>query len=107
RAQREQWGYAYKERRTEIHANPFGKVGTDGVKLYEVTPGPDGTIMRKLLERDGKPVANATPERRERRERNQSRSVIEVVVDRLNFVIDRRELRDGRDMIVVKFAAKP
>jgi hypothetical protein len=32
---------------------------------------------------------------------------MEDVVDTLNFVMDRRETRDGHDLIVVTFAAKP
>ena len=38
RSQRQQFNYAYKERRTEFHVNPFGRVGTGGVEGYEVTP---------------------------------------------------------------------
>ena len=108
RAQREQGRYAYKERRTELHTNPFGRLGTDGVAVYEVTPGTEpGVVFRTLLERDGAKVSDAKPERQESRERRQSRSSIDDVVATLNFVIDRRELRDGREMIVVTFAAKP
>ena len=32
--------YAYRERRTEINTNPFGRVGTGEVELYEVYPSP-------------------------------------------------------------------
>src|SRR5688572_28787911 len=59
RANREQHRYAYKERRTEIHTNPFGRLGTGDVVLYDVTPGPAPAITyRKLLEKNGKPVAD-------------------------------------------------
>ena len=108
RAQREQGRYAYKERRTELHTNPFGRLGTDGVVVYDVTPGPEpGVVYRTLLERDGVKVSDAKPERQESRERRQSRSSMDDVVATLNFVLDRREVRDGREMIVVTFAAKP
>ena len=108
RAQREQGRYAYKERRTELHTNPFGRMGTDGVVVYDVTPGPEpGVVYRTLLEQDGVKVPDAKPERQERRERRQSRSSIDDVVATLNFVLDRREVRDGRETIVVTFAAKP
>jgi len=108
RAGREQGRYAYRERRTELHTNPFGRLGTDGVVVYDVTPGPEpGVVYRTLLERDGVKVSNAKPERQESRERRQSRSSIEDVVGTLNFMIDRREVRDGHEMIVVTFAAKP
>ena len=108
RAQREQGRYAYKERRTELHTNPFGRLGTDGVVVYEITPGPEtGVVYRTLLERDGVKVSDAKPERQENRARRQFRSSIDDVVDTLNFTLDRREVRDGREMIVVTFAAKP
>lgn len=108
RAQREQSRYAYKERRTEVHANPFGKIGTDGTVVYAVTPGPEpGVLLRTLLEEDGVAVKDAKPERQERRERAPARSSVNDVVETLNFVMDRREVRDGRDTIVVTFAPKP
>jgi hypothetical protein len=108
RAQREQGRYAYKERRTEIHTNPFGRIGTDGVVVYEVMPGPEpGVTFRTLLEKDGSKVENARPERQERRERRQSSAAIDDVVATLNFTMDRREVRDGHEVIVVTFAAKP
>src|SRR4051812_12192604 len=108
RAQREQSRYAYKERRTEVHTNPFGKIGTDGTVVYAVTPGPEpGVLLRTLLEEDGVAVKDAKPERQERRERAPARSAVDDVVETLNFVMDRREVRDGRDTIVVTFAPKP
>jgi hypothetical protein len=109
RAQREQGRYAYKERRTELHANPFGRIGTDGVVVYEVTPGPEpGSFQRTLIESNGVKVQNAKPERQERREgRQSSSSSIDDVAASLDFAMDRREVRDGHELIVVKFAAKP
>ena len=108
RAQREQGRYAYKERRTELHTNPFGRIGTDGILVYDVKPGPEaGVSSRTLLEKDGKKVTDARPERQEPRQRRQSASSMDDVVSTLNFVMDRRETRDGRDLIVVMFAAKP
>ena len=108
RAQREQWRYSYKERRTQLHTNPFGRLGTDGVAVYQVTPGPEpGVVFRTLLEEDGVKVPGAQPERQENRDRGQSRSAVDDVVATLEFVIDRREVRDGHDTIVVTFAAKP
>jgi hypothetical protein len=108
RAQREQGAYAYKERRTELHTNPFGKIGTGAIHVYDVIPGGQpGVIFRTLLEKDGVKVANARPQREERRGRGQSRSSIDDVVNTLEFVIQRREMVDGRDTIVVTFAPKP
>jgi hypothetical protein len=108
RAQREQNRYAYKERRTELRTNPFGRIGTDdGYRVFEVVPGPEpGVVHRTLLERDGVKVANPKPERQERRERGQSRRSIDDVVETLEFVMQRRESLDGRDTIVVTFAPK-
>jgi hypothetical protein len=108
RAQREQGRYAYKERRTELHTNPFGKIGTGGTRVYEVVPGPEpGVVFRTLLEEDGVKVTEAKPERQERRGRGQSRGSIDDVVATLDFTMQRRERLDGRDAIVVTFAAKP
>jgi hypothetical protein len=108
RATREQHRYAYKERRTELHTNPFGRLGTDGVVVYDVTPGPAPNItFRRLLEKNGKPVTNSRPEKQERRIRTSSRSVVEDTVNVLEFAIDRRETIKGRSAIVVRFEPKP
>jgi hypothetical protein len=108
RSDREQHRYAYKERRTELHMNPFGRLGTGGMQLFEVTPGREpGVYHRRLLERDGKPVPAAKPEETRRRSRPQGRSTMEDVVATLRFAIDRREPVDGRDAIVVRFEPRP
>lgn len=112
RGQREQGGLAYKERRTELRTNPFGrKVGTgDGSRVYDVVPNADGTVlMRTLIERDGKPLPPAQQERDrlERRGRNQPPRNFEDVIETLRFSLDRREVVDGRSMIVIKFQPKP
>jgi hypothetical protein len=101
--------FAYKERRTELHMNPFGRLGTGGVRVQQVTPlpGQPGVFERRLLERDGKPVPDSKPERFERRRRPQGRSSIDDAASALTFTIDRRERIDGRDVIVVRFAPKP
>ena len=108
RANREQHKYAYKERRTELHTNPFGRLGTGDVHLYDVTPGSTPTVtFRKLLEKNGKPVADSKPERQERRLRTSSRSAVEDTVATLRFTIDRRESSGGRTQIVVRFEPRP
>src|SRR5262245_44505483 len=59
RSQRAQFNYAYRERRTELHVNPFGRVGTGEIEGWEVTPIENGTVIqRRLIERDGKPVTD-------------------------------------------------
>jgi hypothetical protein len=109
RALREQWRYAYKERRTELHRNPFGRLGTgSGISVYEVTPGENPNVWyRRLIEKDGKPVPNSRPERQEQRERAQSRSGIDDAISVLRFSMERRDRIDGRDAIVVAFEPRP
>lgn len=103
RATREQHRYAYKERRTELHTNPFGRLGTGDVVVYNVTPGPEPNItFRTLLEKNGRPVPNSRPEKQERRVRS-GRSSVEDTVNVLHFAIDRRETVAGRSAIVVRF----
>lgn len=108
RAQREQGRYAYRERRSELHTNPFGRIGTGGTLLYSYTPEAGGGYTRTLLERDGKAVTGAKPERQERRPRAQtSRAPIDDVVDGLTFAIDRRDTIDGREAVAITFAPRP
>jgi hypothetical protein len=108
RANREQHRYAYKERRTEIHTNPFGRLGTGDVVVYDVTPGPEPNVtFRKLLEKNGKPVPDSRPERQERRIRTGGRSTVDDTVNVLEFIIDRRDTLNGRSAIVVRFKPKP
>jgi hypothetical protein len=103
--------YAYKERRTQLHTNPFGRLGTGGTLVYEVTPISGGPgFTRRLLERDGKPVVNGEVERfgqRRNRDRAQSASSIDDVLAALDFRIDRRDVVDGRQAIVIAFTPKP
>lgn len=108
RATRVQSRYAYKERRTELHMNPFGRLGTGAVVLYEVTPVADGSAtFRRLLERDGKAVPDAEPERQERRTRPRGRSAVDDAVSMLEFEIAGRQTLDGRPVIVVDFEPRP
>ena len=106
RSNQVQYRYAYKERRTELHMNPFGRLGTGEVRLYEITPGThDREYFRRLLERAGAPVADSAAERQERRPTT-GRS-LEDVVATLRFRIARREVLNGRDTIVVEFEPRP
>ena len=46
--------YAYRESRTEINTNPFGRIGTGDVELYEVYPSPmRGLTYRRLVAENG------------------------------------------------------
>jgi hypothetical protein len=111
RSQREQFNYAYKERRTEFHVNPFGRVGTGDVEGWEVTPIENGTvILRRLIERGGKPVTDGEVDRvkvREERRRQGRRTAMDDVVAMLTFRMDRRDTVNGRDAIVITFTPKP
>jgi hypothetical protein len=108
RATREQNRYGYTERRAELHMNPFGRLGTGEMRVYEVTPGPDPSVyFRRLLERDGTPVPDSRPEKQERRLRTRGPSAVDDTVATLRFAIDRRETRNGRDHIVIRFEPRP
>ena len=110
RAGRIQDQFAYKERRTRIHTNPFGRLGTGGAMVYEVIPNPAGPgFTRRILERDGKPIVNGEVERlgqRRRRDRAQSPSAIQDTASALDFAIDRRVIVGGRPAILVTFTPK-
>jgi hypothetical protein len=101
--------FAYTERRTELHTNPFGRLGTGDVVTYRVTPTLDGQALeRTLIERAGRRVEGAVPERQPIRRRPPGRrSTTEDVVSVLTFSLDRRERAQGRDLIVVRFAPRP
>lgn len=115
RSQREQIAFAYKERRTELAANPFGRLGTTGdTTAWEVTPEADGAaVVRRLIERNGTAVTGGPVERvMRRREPDGSAgrprpSGWEDAVSALRFHLDRREVRDGRSLIVVLFEPRP
>jgi hypothetical protein len=108
RSQDSQKQFAYKERRTDLDLNPFGRLGTGGTRVIEVTPVAGGTaVTRRLLERDGMPIADSMPVRREVRMSEQGRSMVDDVAAMLDVVIDHRDRLDGRDAIVVTFKPRP
>jgi hypothetical protein len=106
RSQRRQAGYAYRERRRQLHTNPFGRLGSgDGTEEFEVTPLPDGGVARTLVARDGKPV-KGQPTRSRPRARTSKRSPVEDTANALDLVLDHRERQNGRDVLVVTFSPK-
>lgn len=111
RSQREQYRYSYKERRTELHTNPFGRLGSGGMVVYDVMPTEGGNaIVRRLIERDGTPVADGPVQKTDltqRAERRSRKSGLEDSVEMLEFALARRETVRGRDTIVVTFKPKP
>src|SRR5687767_3745941 len=49
--------YAYTERSTELHMNPFGRMGTGGTRVTEVRPHANPQLTyRRVIERNGVPV---------------------------------------------------
>jgi hypothetical protein len=127
--------YSYKERRTDVHMNPFGRMGTGDTRVLEVRPAPNPQLTyKRLIERNGARVPKHELDRqdaeyrarvaevqqqvadgdagRDKRERDgllarrRAQMVINDVLDTLQFDLVRRETRDGRPAIVVSFAAK-
>jgi len=111
RSRREARGYAYTERRTQLHMNPFGRMGSGGTLAFHVTPVGGGiSIERRLVERDGTPVSDGevtTREARRPRGRTDRPSPYEDALAALEFTVVRREQMDGRSMIVVRFTPRP
>lgn len=128
--------FTYKERRTNIHTNPFGKLGTDGTSLFEVYPSPARRLTyRRLVERDGKPVpewelvqqddayrARASRVMREEAldtadrqvvekesegARQRQQRAIEDVINTLQFEIKSRTTRAGATAILIAFSPRP
>ncbi len=129
--------YTYRLRRTEVRRNPFGRIGTGDVKLYEVYPSPiaELTYYRLVATNDipTPPAALAEQDRRQRakvdayvarlrrlppaeRARRleadsvvgaRERAMVNDVVAMLEYKLERRERLDGRPTIVVAFWPKP
>jgi len=109
RAQREQRFFGYKERRSELRTNPFGRLGTGPTRLYDVTPLPGGGFTRRLLERDGKPVPNAEVEQSQPRNsgpRRGGRSALDDAIASLDIKVDRREREGDRAIVVLSFTPR-
>ena len=126
--------YAYKERRTELHTNPFGRLGTGDTLVTEVRPASDPRLTyRRVLERNGVALSQAELDRQdaayrskiarlaredvsqdaarmlrdEQLARQRAQIMFDDVVNTLQFDLVRREFLDGKPAIVVSFAAKP
>ena len=106
RSQTRQNGYAYRERRRELHTNPFGRLGSGtGTVEYDVTPLPDGGTSRTLVARDGQPVKGETTNSRPRA-RTSRKSVVTDTAETLDLVLDHRERLNGRDVVIITFSPK-
>ena len=108
RSQSRQAQYAYRERRRELHTNPFGRLGSGtGTEEFEVTPLPDGGVSRTLVARDGQAVKDGETTRSRPRARTSKRSAVADTADALDLVLDHRERVNGREVIVVTFTPRP
>ena len=139
KAERVAYLYAFKERRTDVHTNPFGRIGTGGTRLFDVYPSPDPELTyRRLIERDGAPVdvrdladqdrdyeervadvrqqsASRRDEERRRRDEDaedaedasRRKTMIEDVVDALQFTFEGPAVHDGVPALVVSFSPRP
>ena len=68
--------YAYRERRTDINTNPFGRLGTGDVKLSEVYPSPTrGLTYRRLIAENGEPLSETALARQDRDYRERATDV--------------------------------
>lgn len=126
--------YAYKERRTELNTNPFGRMGTGDTLVTEVWPASDPRLTyRRVLERNGVALSTAALNRQDAEYRSRiarlarddgspdagrtlrddqlartrAQMAIDDVVSTLQFDLVRREFLGGTPAIVVSFAAKP
>jgi hypothetical protein len=132
RAQRSSHLFAYKERSTDVHTNPFGRIGTDGTRVFEVYPSPRRRLTyRRLIERNGTPVPatelaeqdrayramaaealrsaqNAESQDSDQSERAQrGQRMVEDVVDTLQFTMEGRTVFNGTPAIVIRFEPRP
>lgn len=108
RSQEDQKLFAYKERRTELNLNPFGRLGTGEVRVREVTPVDGGSAVTiRIIERDGKPVTDTAPVRRPLRMSTRGRRVVDDVAATLDISLRRREHIGGREAMVAVFKARP
>jgi hypothetical protein len=128
--------YTYKLRRTELHRNPFGRIGTGDVSLYEVYPSPIAPLTYyRLVATNGVPTPPAALAEQDRRQREKldayiarlrrlspeerarrleadsvvgarERAMVDDVVAALDYRLERRETVGGRPTIVVAFAPK-
>lgn len=136
RAERVSHLYTYKERRTDVHTNPFGRLGTGGASLFEVYPSPlRPLVYRRLVERNGEPAAAAELARQDsayrarvtevlrargvlgaeeqqlvedeaRRARERRERAINDAVDALEFALKERTTYNGVPAVVITFRPK-
>jgi hypothetical protein len=129
--------YSYRERVTEVRMNPFGKLGTGPLQIYEVYPVVPGDLTyRRLIERDGVRVPAAellladrqflaryyqwqrdiaregenerdARLKREAAAREKDLAQAKEAIGLFDFTLDRRDTLEGQPVIVVRFRPKP
>ena len=68
--------YAYRERRTKLNTNPFGRLGTGDVELYEVYPSPTRDLTyRRLVATNDEPTSAADLAKQDREYHEQAADV--------------------------------
>jgi hypothetical protein len=128
--------FSYRERTTELKLNPFGRMGSGPVLVYDVYPHPnDELTYRRLIERDGRPLSAEELEEQDRRyrerlaawQRRVAREGQSERVERLreaeedrekdrdrarealalfDFAIEGRAVWEGNPAIVIRFTPK-
>src|SRR5215216_3923271 len=130
-----QSGYMFLERRTEQRLDSAGRTQHESVKVYEVYPGlPGEDRYRRLIEEDGRPVAQAKLAQRDRdrqrdveayakkmastrdrqkaeqefdKERRHYNAAIDDIFRLYDIQMIRREPIDGHDTILATLTPKP
>ena len=87
--------YAYRERRTDIKTNPFGRIGTGDVEFYEVYPSPTrGLTYRRLIATNGEPLSDNELARQDREYHERAASIrrrlAEEAIERLQETPEER-----------------
>lgn len=129
--------FSYRERSTELNLNPFGRMGSGPVRVFEVYPHPeDDLTYRRLIEEDGRALtreelaeqdheylekledwkrrmAREGQSEREARLRKaeealaKDRALAREALDMFTFTIVGRETWEGNPAIVIRFEARP
>lgn len=128
--------YTFRERVTELNLNPFGRMGTGPIEVYEVYPVDYELTYRRLVERNGVAVARTevveqdrrflrryrewqrqlATERKGEREARLKRQADDKAKDQararealdiFDFSMERRETLEGQPAVVVSFKPRP
>jgi hypothetical protein len=111
--------YSYTEKQTSIEMGPRGNPVRTEVKVYEVTPGPQGTFRRRLVSVNGAPASdepqrgnrqlksNADRQGSDQANAEQDEEVINEAFALYDIRIDGREIIDGRPAIRLTFRPRP